>query len=73
MNAISILAWAVVLLVGGAWLWFRIERWWAERRICQIANEVIDIARKAGIPDSELETYCDGCKRFSVGPICPYC
>lgn len=19
------------------------------------------------------ETYCDGCKRFSVGPVCPYC
>lgn len=73
MDPISVIALAVAGYLAGLWIWFRIERWWAERRVRQIHEEVIAIARKAGIPDSELETYCDGCKRFSVGPVCPFC
>lgn len=73
MNPISAIALALAVAIGGVIAYVKLDTWWHERKLKKAFDTMISIAREAGIPDDQLKTRCDGCKRFSVGLVCPYC
>lgn len=57
---------------------FALEGWWRIYRMCRRIPLLLDKVKalKKEVHDYQVEneeTYCDGCKKFSKGTVCPHC
>lgn len=55
MTALSLIAWAAVIFLALIAALDAVTRWQARRRVRAIREEVMEIARQAGIPPEELD------------------